>query len=352
MGQNSNDKKKTAENKIQDSWDKFMEVASEDLDCYLESFKSDNGGNFLRIDKLNRVSFDDLAKYKQYLEREGLSDFWLEQYIEVQRALKDIALLCEDLDDNDKEDAFYDWLKICINPKEDASYDFYFEREGLDHEEQVKEILFADQGILRGVFKRSDWQIRLRKIKTWFLKRYDWMTAARIWRNLKNNRRQQIIGFVDLLLPRLLSAILIGFFPLMGGVEMWLIPLRLSWVDIIIISAIALLIVFLYFAYECFKIADRIKAGTTLLGRALIVFLHGLLWSLISSAMLYYMFFHHFIGLENAVPDGLGCMQYINLGYFFVAFHGKVIVFFAVFALLMGVFIQVIWEEKTITEPL
>ncbi|MCL0058825.1 TIGR02587 family membrane protein [Dehalococcoidia bacterium] len=297
---------------------------------------------------INQANFSELLKCKVYIERMDLKEYWWESYIKVQQKLKDIALQDkkDKLDKNEKEAALYNWLKICVNPEKNPNYDFYFEKERLDHEKQVKEILFDEKGALKDIFKSLAWQIRLRKIKIWFLKRYDWMTAFKMWWKLKNRRK---FDFVDLIFPRLLCAILIGSIPLIMTEEVWRLALGLNWWEIGVIFLSAFIFVLLYFRYECFKTDRKIKS---LFPRVFKVGLWGVSASLFFSTIFCIMFSHHFIDFESVAHDGLWYVRYLKLGPFFLAFHGKIIVFFATIALLIGILIQVIWEEKTITEPL
>lgn len=262
------------------------------------------------------------------------------------------------MEDSDKEAAFYDWLKICINPENNPNYDFYFEmHKKLDKEKEVKGILFDEKGALRGTFTEPAWRIRLRKIKIWFQKRYDLITAWKIEINLIGKKMLPLY-LISLLLSlkiffpiRLSCAISIGFIPLLVESGVWEVALRLSWADIGPISGLALLIIFLYFLYECSKVTGGGKSVKSLLRTGGIV-LCGVLVSVGLSTILCGMFSHHFIDFTNALADWSWYVLYVNLGPYFLAFHGRIIIFFATAAFLIGTFIQVIWEEKTITEPL
>ena len=323
------------------------EIVQETVDQRLKQFYCAKLHEPEYVDSI-KEDFQKLSDYKALIEVEGFQIRWWESYTRTKYYLKELALRNKSLSAEDREECFYDWLKICVNPEKNPNYDFYFEKERLDHEKQVKEILFDEKGVLRDIFKRLAWQIRLRKIKIWFLKRYDWRTAVKILRSLENRR---MFDFVDLIFPRLLCAILIGFIPLIPLImteEVWRLALGLNWWEIGVIFPSAFIFVLLYFRYECFKTDRKIKS----LPRAFKVGLWGVSASLFFSAIFCIMFSHHFIDFESVAHDGLWYVRYLNLGPFFLAFHGKIIIFFAAIALLIGILIQVIWEEKTITEPL
>lgn len=302
----------------------------------------------------DRTAFSELLNCKIYIERMGLKEYWWERYIKVQQKLKDIALLSEELPDreNEKEAALYDWLKICINPEKNPNYDFYFEKEGLDHEKQVKEILFTKEG-LRNIFKNPDWQIRLKKIRMWFIARYDVRTAYKLQKNLVGKKRFPL-NLISLILSplvpiRLICAILIGFIPLVFESEVWRLALRLSWADIFLISGVSVALIFYYLTYECHKITRGEKSALSLFKRIMPTLIIGMLSSLLFSTIFYEMFFYHFINSENGICKAF---QYIAIGPFQWTFRPKIIIFFATIAFLIGILIQVIWEEKTVTEPL
>jgi hypothetical protein len=281
--------------------------------------------------------FDKLNNFVEYVELYGLKDRLPESYIKAKHRLKEIAVQDNiSLNNKKREIAFYDWLKICINPQKEASYDFYFEKNNINKEQEVKEILFDKNGNLREIFKNEDWQIRLRKISDWFLKRYEITTAKKILKSIKSS----FLDKLKLYLPRLWGAIFIGFLPLIMGQETWDLPHKLHPVSVILLSLVFFAVAIIYLTNECYNII-RDKAESEL--RALKVGGRGALISVIAS-----FFICLSIGEDSVHVDY--SKIYLNLSAGMSIW--KNILFFASSALLIGIFIQVFWEEKTITEPL
>ena len=274
----------------------------------------------------NKNDFRKLSLYKRFIEVESLQILWWESYIQTKYYLKEIARKAKT--NNDFEEALHDWLKICINPQKDTNYDFYFEKNGLNTEEEVKNILFDQNGNIRETFKKSDWQIRLRKIADWYLKRYNIFTAAKIHKSIK------------LFLPRLWGAIFIGFLPLIVGEETWLLPLQLGWKWIMSLCITFLAITYGYLTIEAYNIIHRLKDA---LIRARFIFFSGFLISLIFSNIIVFIMGPHLVNNEFRAK---GWICFGRLVF------SENIIFFASAALLIGIFIQIFWEERTITEPL
>lgn len=285
-------------------------------------------------------NFLELSLYKRFIELKGFQLLWWESYTKTKYHLKEIALNSNvKLDETDKEEAFYDWLKICINPQREVNYDFYFEKNKLDREKEVKEILFDEKGDLRSIFKeKDDWQIRLRTIADWFLKRYDIVTARKIYKHIKS---KTFFDKIRLFIPRLIGAIFIGFLPLIMGQETWELPLKLDYWWTIVLSILSWFFAYSYLTVECHNI---IRKKNDALKRGVSVFLMGLLYSLVFAFVIVSVMGRHFViseDLKSKWVDFMGTQIYCEN-----------IIFFASLALLIGIFIQVFWEEKTITEPL
>ncbi len=224
---------------------------------------------------------------------------------------------------------FYTWS---IPQPKNPNIDFYFKKENLSKEAQVKKILFDDKDRLREIFKKNEWQIRLRRIRTWFLKRYNWITAIKLHHNLRNKGMFEIF---DLILLRLLCGILLGFIPLFSLPNIWTLPIDLNLL-ILILPAVLVLI---YFNYECSKtVGYDIDTLSIFFNRVLPIFFYSILLSFFFSYIFYSVLSGHFIDFESVI-----CKEIFPL---------KIIPFFAIVALSIGVLVQIIWEDKTITEPL
>jgi len=148
--------------------------------------------------------------------------------------------------------------------------------------------------------------------------------------------------FVRFCLPRLIGALFIGFIPLVAGPEMFTFPLRLNWIQISGISLVLILMVFFYLIIECHTIIG--KRG--IFKRAFPVILYGLFVSFMMSLFICDITAVDFIDYTRAI-------NYTGYkGLFGGVIYPRIVIFNAPAALLIGIFVQVFWEEKTITEPL
>lgn len=302
-------------------------------DTLEDAFKYDI--QLLEFPAKEKNDFVKLWNYKKYIEVKELQQTLWEQYIQTKYYLKELVLndkISEEQRKKAEEEVFYDWLKICINPQNDPNIDFYFKKEKLSKEAQVKKILFDDKGKLREIFKKNEWQIRLRRIRTWFLKRYNWNTAIILHWNLKN---KGVFEIFDLIFLRLLCGILLGFIPLFSLPNIWTLPVDLNSFILIPLAGLVLI----YFNYECNKtVGSDIDSISIFINRVLPIFVYSILSSLFFSYIFYSVLSNHFINFESVI-----CKEIFPL---------KIIPFFAIVALSIGILVQIIWEDKTITEPL
>lgn len=298
-----------------------------------DAFKDDK--QLLEFPEQEKNDFEKLWNYKKYIEVKELQQTLWKPYIQTKYYLKELFLndkISEETKKQAEEEVFYDWLKICINPQNDPNIDFYFKKENFSKEEQVKKILFDDKDRLREIFKKNEWQIRLRKIRTWFLKRYNWNIAIKLHQNLRNKGMFEIF---DLILLRLLCGILLGFIPLFSLPNIWTLPIVLNLFYLIPLAGFVLI----YFSYECSKTVGGDKDTLSIFfNRALPVFCYSILLSFFFSYILYSILSNHFIDFKSVI-----CREIYPL---------KIIPFFAIVALYIGILIQIVWEDKTITEPL
>jgi len=318
-------------NNISDKIDSFFreavkEVACLDLEKYVEEKKE---------------NFNILFKCKYFIEGNTLTLRCWETYTKVKYYLKELALGKLEIE-RLKEEAFYNWLKICINPQREVNYDFYFEKNKLDKEEEVRRILFEEdgKGRIRDIFTKDDWQIRLRTIADWFLKRYDIATARKIYDFIRKPYKS-CFDNVRLCLPRLIGAIFIGFLPLITAKDIWELPLKLGLFWTIVISFLSIGFAYLYLTAECYNVIKKKKAAYT---RAARVGVSGLIYSLLFAVFIVSILGKHFI-TGNLKSNGINFVPGTEI-------YLENVIFFASAALLIGIFIQIFWEEKTITEPL
>ena len=73
--------------------------------------------------------FTDLHDSIKYMDIfHELKEIYPESYLDAKFHQKKIALNSDEIPINEKNDAFYDWLNVCINSKNDTNINFYFER--------------------------------------------------------------------------------------------------------------------------------------------------------------------------------------------------------------------------------
>lgn len=290
-----------------------------------------------RLDNNKIQIIKELKGFVEYVELYDLKQIIFISYLDAKYHRNRIAIDLDkiSLTDNENENIFYDWLKVCLNQQNDPNIDFYFKYRNIVKEDEVKKILFDNQGNLRDLFKNKDWQIRLRKMRTWFLKRYDWWTSIKLYQSLKDKKRRWT-EFLDLVFPRILCSILLGYSLIIFNSDLWVLPLRLNLYPVLITIAFLILI---YLIYECSKIIDGEKNTFSIFKRVLPIFILGVVFSFIFSSILYGINSCNFILFES-----FSCKENIDSSL-------RIISFFTFVAFSIGIIVQTIWEEKTITEP-
>ncbi len=154
----------------------------------------------------------------------------------------------------------------------------------------------------------------------------------------KNN-----ILWMHLIVPRLIGAIIIGFLPLIMAEEIWSFASDITFSHAFIIISIMLIVSLFYLFVEVRN--QKINTNSEAFKRACSVLIYGLNISLVFSILINDLFGQYFLKWpkEPRFKPLVGMFGIIN---------PQVVIVFASAALLIGIFIQVFWEEKTITEPL
>ena len=267
-----------------------------------------------------------LWEYKNYIETKGLQlKFW-EQYILSKCYLKEWVienLRDKSFNDGLKEEALYEWLQVCVNPHEEINYDFFFEKykDKFNKEHEIKTILFVNEGgkeKLRDLLNNGAWHIRLKTIENWFLKRYDRGTA----RKISECRKSTTFEKIKLYYPRFIGAIIIGLLQIFLNNNSYItkdFPIgKLSFVTIALLT-----LSFLYLFFECYNITNNLR----------ISFIRSLFLSVISFGL-------------------LSIILMIIIYYLYEIKYSLNSFLISSAAIFIGIFIQILWEEKTITEPL
>lgn len=303
--------------------------------------------------------------------------------------------------------ALRDWRDFCID---DANHFMFYKEQGLQPiENEIKQIIYGEQksAIKPLAFFLEDpngKRVLDRLIANWFLRdRYDLLNAIKLtWHRVINwfreSKKKRCLGIIlvaiipiiivvssyrgacfsdgtfsailspiyilflvfsitsifcriiaDIFLPRLLVSILVGYLPLMLTSELWKMSNKLCWWQITLPDVLALFLSFLYLRWE---IENRLTRTPELrqrvpIIRALIIIGYGLISSFLMGLTILDL-----VGgpLIRASFDYKGMPGMCNgvLGEIYL----KGLLLFFPFALLIGVIVQVFWEEKSITHPL
>jgi len=163
-----------------------------------------------------------------------------------------------------------------------------------------------------------------------FLKRYNVWGA---WRLYNKYPSKWNINFIKLLLPRMFSAILIGFIPIVtSGDIKGFVSSNSSLFFVCTISNLWIysfcmaILSFAYISFECRKTTRDTQVASE--KRSALVFAIGMAYSLFFSVI------------------------FAKIGLLGEDLHLADIIFYAIFAFLIGILLQLLWEEKTTTEPL
>jgi len=156
-------------------------------------------------------------------------------------------------------------------------------------------------------------------------------------------RRNYSIYF-KLLIPRLLAGILIGYLPLLFAGEIWNTIEKIDVFSGFIIIISSLLFCFYYLFNEVKNILSDSRIAFT---RALRIFLIGILESFSLGIIILDLIAKPFIeSLDNKLE-----LHFIY-GLFGGHIYPKILLIFFPLALFIGIFVQIIWEDKPITHPL
>ncbi len=295
-----------------------------------------------------------------------------------------------------------EWLEFVLSPKSDL----YFIARGLDKEDEIKSIIYDDKNhkqffsFFLNVPRGRRYLMEL--VDRWLLQRYDLETVKKILKTLDKVEKKEesfklrntftidmitaiilililvssislnqfkcifdsifkfglltiyassIILFTYLykkpamskrFIPRLFIAIIIGYIPLLFGEEMWKLG---YYADYKTIAAIFIFCLGAAYLYLRFEVGNKILDKSKIFIRTWKIFSRGIAYSLIIGFIIQDITCRYMLvssGQENFILfDGL-------LG----AISPKILLVFFPLALLIGIFVQIIWEDKPITHPL
>jgi len=234
------------------------------------------------------------------------------------------------------------WLRCCV--RDESNYFFaVFKELGINREDDVQNIMNG-QYLWDIVKSQEGIDFYKRAVVDWFLRRYNRRDAKSILKTIKDLK---CIDKIRFWYPRLIVAIIIGFLPLITQKDMWLMPLNLSEIFVVFLGVLLFGLSYGYLVYECNKIINDITEARN---RASSVCLPGFLISLLFSIFICLLIGPAILidNTKNIIETNCSIIRLLKLGNLF----WQDIIFFAFSALFIGIFIQLLWEEKTVTEPL
>jgi len=315
------------------------------------------------------------------------------------------------------------WLRVCVNV--DNEYiRFYFEVSKRDREEEVKKIIFNNNGRLKP-FYMGKADLYTEYLLDWFLRRYNLAIATKLVFILCRQKITQSKGFMEtlksnfpksvgnwlfpllvliglvalasnylgsifdslfqaysisahvslsnvncfttvlfwlyplmlillvlsfwrkmflwfkLMIPRMVGGIVVGYLPLLLTDEAWNMVKE---IDVLEASCLITFAFGVSLYYIFIEIHNTLKDKWESLVRALRVFATGLLESLVIGIIVLDLITKAF--KPSLLEEGL--LVHGLLGYI----YPKLLYIYFPLALLIGIFVQIIWEDKPITHPL
>ncbi|MBU0567817.1 hypothetical protein KJ693_01320 [bacterium] len=147
------------------------------------------------------------------------------------------------------------------------------------------------------------------------------------------------VMWLKLIVLRLSGAIILGFLVLWTTGDVWKYSINITPGAAGIIFVVANLIAYLYLKIE---ITNAKVVSSEIKARAAIIWLLGIVESLIMSLVISDFSAQYFITIESHHP----------LCGIFGIIYPQVVFIYSALALLIGIFVQIIWEEKPITQSL
>jgi len=228
------------------------------------------------------------------------------------------------------------WLRCCISEKCNNIFSLLRSKD-VDREDDILKICDNKSKL----WEELDDDGRKRRLDLaidFFLRRYNFSGSWKLYKRYPPNINIYInvilnANLIKFALPRMFSTILIGFLPIITSSEIRdfaeIIPSKPILYCILIFIIIIILGPFSYFLHECNKTTRGTLVNKSCNSRGLTILIISLAYSFSFS----YIF--TIIGLLGS--------QEIN------PFK---ITFYAIVALLIGILIQLLWEDKTASEPI
>lgn len=168
--------------------------------------------------------------------------------------------------------------------------------------------------------------------------------------NYFNDRKEENrLYYFELLLPRLFTGVLIGFLPLVVSLDVWQIVLNIGYLPYFVLISFILAVGFILMRIRILREVGSKNEPTK---RALFVVSWGLFISYITGLIICDLITIPVIqGLIQNSADIKYCKTVFVSGVFGIIIP-KILIFFSVLSFVIGLFVQLIWEEKSISHSL
>lgn len=219
------------------------------------------------------------------------------------------------------------WLKCCLSEKCDYVFSILSaEHINISREEDLLKIITGN--VVTNCLSTEAKKYYLAVCINFLLKRYNWIGACKLF---KEHFKTANWNLFELLLPRMLSAILVGIILIASSGDLMEFSngiLNSNYFYYFLIFTF--LLSFCYFFFDCNKIVrgslPRNRHNLEVIRRIVPILLWGFCWSIIFSYIFLYIY--------NSV------------------LNWNTILFYASFSFFIGILVQLLWEEKTVPEPL
>ncbi len=297
-------------------------------------------------ERIKKIGYDDYLLLQETLDNLSDSVRSVPHYdFVLDKVQARLALIKwnDSMPEEHKSNAFayvVNWLNHFVQ-REKSRYDLLFSRllSNDDNtcpaiEKEARSVFFEDDGKggLRSFFithaELAEFGIE------WFLKRYDFVSARRIYRSLSFKRK--MLNYWNFLMPRMMAATSIGLFALMGVAEGWLMvsALPLFW-GILFPLVCIIFFVFLRVGKKTYKYPKLLfQRGSVVVT---LFILQGILLSEV---------FYLLVGHE--------VMRYVlnQAPWLEIASNVSLLIQFPLFGSALGILLQILWQEQDLTEKL
>lgn len=245
--------------------------------------------------------------------------------------------------------AFRKWINICMNYDADISVRTFFDIKEINPEEEIKGILFDKEDKLRSNFISNEkLNYILPVVADWFLKRYNIKDFKKINNECINLKED--IKFKGLkkkiplksLIPRLISGIIVGYIPLISATEIWVWLINMGSIKLSFLVTVSLVLCIIYLYSE---INNTIRNKYECIVRTGKIYLRGVIYSVAMGTFITLYFYDEIV--KSLVKQELIA---VNIPICEIRF--KIVFGYFALALLFGIFLQIIWEDKPITHPI